>query len=153
VSDAEPAVTIASHRGPYEARFTSNAAALLADDLASGAYFLLDQKVVELYPQICTQLVASGRSIVVTATERNKNLDRIPELAQTLLEKGIRRDAALVAVGGGITQDIACFLASVLMRGIGWKFYPTTLLAQADSCIGSKSSINVGKVKNSAGTF
>jgi 3-dehydroquinate synthase len=153
VSDAEPGITIASHRGPYEARFASNAGALLSDDLASGAYFLLDQKVVELYPQICTELIASGRSIVVTATERNKNLDRIPELAQELLKRGIRRDAALVAVGGGITQDIACFLASVLMRGIGWRFYPTTLLAQADSCIGSKSSINVGTVKNSAGTF
>jgi 3-dehydroquinate synthase len=153
VSDAEPGITIASHRGSYEAIFTSETAGLLASDLADGAFFLLDEKVVELYPQICAQLVTSGRSIVVTATERNKNLDRIPELAEELLQKGIRRDAALVAVGGGITQDIACFLASVLMRGIAWKFYPTTLLAQADSCIGSKSSINVGKVKNSAGTF
>jgi 3-dehydroquinate synthase len=153
VSDGELGITIASHRGPYEARFTSGAADFLADDLAGGAYFLLDQRIVELYPRICGQLVASGRSVVVSANERNKNLDRIPGLAQELLEKGIRRDATLVAVGGGITQDIACFLASVLMRGVAWKFYPTTLLAQADSCIGSKSSINVGKVKNSAGTF
>ena len=39
------------------------------------------------------------------------------------------------------------------MRGVAWRFYPTTLLAQADSCIGSKSSINVGGYKNQLGTF
>src|SRR5204862_184742 len=59
----------------------------------------------------------------------------------------------LLAVGGGITQDITCFLAATLLRGIDWHFYPTTLLAQADSCIGSKSSINVGAAKNILGTF
>jgi 3-dehydroquinate synthase len=59
----------------------------------------------------------------------------------------------LVAVGGGITQDIACFIATTFMRGIKWTFIPTTLLAQADSCIGSKSSINFGKYKNLLGSF
>ena len=39
------------------------------------------------------------------------------------------------------------------MRGIEWDFYPTTLLAQSDSCIGSKSSINSGDIKNILGTF
>jgi len=39
------------------------------------------------------------------------------------------------------------------MRGLPWIFYPTTLLAQSDSCIGSKSSINSGKIKNILGTF
>ncbi len=153
VSDAESSITIASHRGPYTAQFTSDAEGMLVDDLAAGAYFLVDARVAELYPQKCSPIIQSGRALLVTATERNKNLDRIPEFAEELLGKGIRRDSTLVVVGGGITQDISCFLASVLMRGIPWKFYPTTLLAQADSCIGSKSSINVGKVKNSAGTF
>ena len=59
----------------------------------------------------------------------------------------------LIAIGGGIIQDITCFLAATLLRGIDWKFYPTTLLAQADSCIGSKSSINAGTAKNILGTF
>jgi 3-dehydroquinate synthase len=40
-----------------------------------------------------------------------------------------------------------------MFRGLDWIFYPTTLLAQADSCIGSKSSINVGEIKNLLGTF
>ncbi len=59
----------------------------------------------------------------------------------------------LVAIGGGIIQDLTCFAASVLLRGVPWRFFPTTLLAQADSCIGSKSSINLGSTKNILGTF
>jgi len=50
-------------------------------------------------------------------------------------------------------QDITCFIASTLLRGLAWRFVPTTLLAQADSCIGSKSSINLGATKNILGTF
>src|SRR5581483_3202456 len=65
----------------------------------------------------------------------------------------IRRNHVLVAIGGGIIQDITCFLAATMLRGLPWNFIPTTLLAQADSCIGSKSSINAGEAKNILGTF
>ena len=70
-----------------------------------------------------------------------------------MVDKKIRRGQFLIAIGGGIIQDITCFLASTVMRGLPWIFYPTTLLAQSDSCIGSKSSINSGAVKNILGTF
>ena len=69
------------------------------------------------------------------------------------ISKGLKRNGHLVVIGGGVLQDIGCFVASVLFRGIAWSFVPTTLLAQADSCIGSKSSINVGPYKNQIGTF
>lgn len=59
----------------------------------------------------------------------------------------------MVVIGGGVLQDIGCFIASVLFRGITWELIPTTLLAQADSCIGSKSSINIDSYKNQIGTF
>ena len=65
----------------------------------------------------------------------------------------MRRDSHLIAIGGGITQDITCWIASTFMRGIPWSFVPTTLLAQTDSCIGSKSSINFNQYKNLLGTF
>ena len=57
------------------------------------------------------------------------------------------------AIGGGVIQDIATFSASIYMRGVSWTYYPTTLLGMVDSCIGGKSSINVGKYKNIAGNF
>ena len=45
-------------------------------------------------------------------------------------------------IGGGVVQDISSFGCSIYLRGLKWNFYPTTLLAQADSCIGSKTSIS-----------
>ena len=59
----------------------------------------------------------------------------------------------LITFGGGILQDICGFIASTLYRGIKWIFFPTTLLAQADSCIGSKTSINFKNSKNLIGSF
>ena len=55
----------------------------------------------------------------------------------------------LIAIGGGITQDVVGFISSILFRGVEWVFYPTTLLAQGDSCIGGKTSINFNTYKKS----
>jgi 3-dehydroquinate synthase len=65
----------------------------------------------------------------------------------------MRKNSTLVCIGGGITQDIAGFISSVLYRGVEWVFIPTTLLAQADSCIGGKTSINLNGIKNQVGSF
>ena len=65
----------------------------------------------------------------------------------TLIEKGFRKNHRLIAVGGGITQDVTAFIASILYRGVQWYFFPTTLLAQGDSCIGSKTSITLGSLR------
>ena len=68
-------------------------------------------------------------------------------------DSGFNRSGTLYVVGGGTVQDAASFAASVLHRGVRWVFIPTTLLAQGDSCIGSKSSINYRGYKNQLGTF
>lgn len=93
------------------------------------------------------------RIISVVATEDNKSLECIPRLIAQMRELGANRGTHLIAVGGGIIQDIATFVASVYMRGISWTYAPTTLLAMTDSCIGGKSSINVGGYKNLVGNF
>ncbi len=89
----------------------------------------------------------------IEAIEDNKSLEVVPALVRRLTEGGIRRDHLLLAIGGGITQDVTCFIATMLFRGMDWVFLPTTLLAQADSCIGSKSSINAAGIKNLVGNF
>jgi 3-dehydroquinate synthase len=66
---------------------------------------------------------------------------------------GANRTSHLIAIGGGIIQDIATFTSSIFMRGISWTYYPTTLLGMVDSCVGGKSSINVGQFKDIAGNF
>ena len=90
---------------------------------------------------------------VIEASEGAKSLDALGPHVEWLLRSGFRRDCLLLVIGGGVLQDLSCFIASTLFRGVGWTLIPTTLLAQCDSCIGSKSSINVGPYKNQMGTF
>ena len=94
-----------------------------------------------------------GRAIWLEATEHEKSLDRAPALIEQLRRAGANRTTLLAAFGGGIIQDISAFVASVYMRGLTWVYIPTTVLAMVDSCIGGKSSINVGPHKNLVGTF
>lgn len=113
----------------------------------------MDANVARLYADRLA-LALSGHSVLrLEATETNKSLEQFPVYVTHFLEHGIRRTHTLIAVGGGIIQDVTAFLAATLLRGLSWRFYPTTLLAQADSCIGSKSSVNVGPFKNQLGTF
>jgi 3-dehydroquinate synthase len=97
--------------------------------------------------------LTAGNAIFLAATEEEKSLDRAPALIEQLRRAGANRSTHLVAVGGGVIQDISAFVASVYMRGLTWSYVPTTVLAMVDSCIGGKSSINVGPYKNLAGTF
>lgn len=91
--------------------------------------------------------------ITIPAIETAKALGEMPGIIEKLRQRKISRNTTLVAFGGGVIQDIVGFLASIYMRGIPWIYVPTTLLAMADSCIGGKSSINVGSYKNIVGTF
>lgn len=91
--------------------------------------------------------------IAVRASEEDKDLAAMPELIRRLRNVGATRDTELIAIGGGVIQDIATFCASTYMRGLPWSYAPTTLLGMVDSCIGGKSSINVGEYKNLVGTI
>lgn len=96
---------------------------------------------------------ADVRAIVLPAAETTKSLDAIGGLVIRLRQAGAHRGTHLWAVGGGVIQDVAAFVASIYMRGLAWTYVPTTLLGMVDSCIGGKSSINVGAYKNIVGTF
>lgn len=146
-------LVIQSHQGPYEVHFDEDAlAALNGSDLA-GLHFIIDRKVADLYAEQMDKLLAHDSVLLLDATEEAKSLERFPAYVAHLVGRGVKRGHVLVAVGGGIMQDITCFLAATMLRGLDWRFLPTTLLAQADSCIGSKSSINCAEAKNILGTF
>jgi 3-dehydroquinate synthase len=152
--DITTALTIKSHRGSYGVQFIKDLNEAVSHFPSDKNFtFIVDKKVHSLYRNEIETLINNRRFLLVEATEKNKNLAKIPEYIQSLMEQGTKRGHVLVAIGGGIIQDITCFLASTLFRGMDWYFLPTTLLAQADSCIGSKSSINVGDWKNIVGTF
>jgi 3-dehydroquinate synthase len=146
-------LVVRSHKGPYTVFFDDQPQARLNVPVLPRVHFIIDAKVAGLYAGDLHQVLASPSVLLIEATEANKTLDKFTGYVDHLISRGVRRGQALVAIGGGIMQDIVCFMAATLLRGMPWHFYPTTLLAQADSCIGSKSSINVGKTKNILGTF
>lgn len=133
--------------------FDSFAAALDAVSSPGRSHWLVDAALLSHHGDALRPRLSEGRSLVIEATEQQKSYEAIGPLFLELLAKGLKRDGNLVIVGGGVVQDIGCFIATVLARGIRWELVPTTLLAQADSCIGSKSSINIGSFKNQIGTF
>lgn len=91
--------------------------------------------------------------VFLEASEATKSLDRVPAVVEQLRAFGTTRKDILCAVGGGTIQDLVAFVASMYMRGLEWIYIPTTVLAMVDSCIGGKSSINVGPYKNLVSTF
>lgn len=146
-------LVIQSHKGHYSVSFDE---ALLQHPgclMEGEPHFLVDANVARLYASHLHDILAHPNVIIIEATEGNKSLEKIIPVFERLVQNRVRRDHILVAIGGGIIQDITCFIASTLLRGLPWRFVPTTLLSQADSCIGSKSSINLGDAKNILGTF
>jgi|TARA_R110001583_G_scaffold48281_4_gene151304 3-dehydroquinate synthase len=139
---------IKSHRGVYNVTFNTPITNLF--DNVDNKFFIIDKNIKKLFPAVCNKV---KNVTYITAKEDNKNLEFCTSLIDMLLKKNIKKNHTIIAIGGGITQDITCFIASTLFRGIDWYFVPTTLLAQADSCIGSKSSINFKSFKNLLGGF
>lgn len=112
------------------------------------------QDVVLVDEWFVPMLARSGyRMITLKASEAAKSLDAMPEVISELRRLGASRENRILAIGGGVVQDVTGFAASIYMRGVQWSYVPTTLLAMTDSCIGGKSSINVGPYKNLVGTF
>ena len=142
---------VRSHRGVYPVRRMPVARALPAPALPSDR-FVVDEQVRQLHPILVT-LAPHQQTLAVTADEELKSLAGVTRILSWLLDSGFHRGGTLYVVGGGTVQDAAAFAASVLHRGVPWVFVPTTLLAQGDSCIGSKSSINHDGYKNQLGTF
>ncbi len=134
-------------------RFEEDFAAALKERLMPGDVITVDATVLKLYHERLAPVLKAARHFVVEPSEDQKSYQGIEPLIDHLIESGFRKNNRLIAIGGGITQDITAFTASILFRGVDWYFFPTTLLAQCDSCIGSKTSINFGKSKNQLGNF
>ena len=85
--------------------------------------------------------------------ELAKSHSELNKIYSALIEKKYGRDTLILAIGGGVTGDLAGYAASTYMRGIQLLHVPTTLLADVDSSIGGKTGINFNNRKNMIGTF
>ncbi len=115
--------------------------------------FIIDGNVWDLHQEGALRNIPADEAIIQPIHEDIKNLKTVAGLYDHLVTFQAKRNVTLVVIGGGILQDICGYVASTLYRGIRWIFVPTTLLAQVDSCIGSKTSINYKNYKNLIGTF
>jgi 3-dehydroquinate synthase len=136
----------------------SNAAPLLGRLAPRGRLAVVtDTNVASLYlPDFAAGLSAAGLAvdeIVLPAGEATKNWATLELVTERLLQLGVERGDAVVALGGGVIGDLTGFAASVLRRGCAFVQVPTTLLAQVDSSVGGKTAINTAAGKNLVGAF
>ena len=91
--------------------------------------------------------------LVFPAGEQSKKLDTVFAFYARLAKNGLTRKDLLVALGGGVTGDMAGFAAATWLRGIDFVQIPTTLLAQVDSSVGGKTGVDIPEGKNLVGAF
>lgn len=140
---------ISSSTGSYEVHIEPGSFARCLQGRESDIV-LADQFFADILPPLVPKARAT---IFIEATEPAKSLDTAPALIEQMRRAGANRQTQIVSIGGGVLQDISTFAASVYMRGVKWIYIPTTVLGMVDSCIGGKSSINVGPYKNLVGTY
>jgi 3-dehydroquinate synthase len=147
-------LTIKSRSHDYSVEeFQELGAALASITDRHRACYLIDLRFADHYARALQSAIPAERAVYVEAAEEQKSFEALTSIFFEVLKRNLKRDGVLAVIGGGVLQDIGCFVATVLFRGVRWELVPTTLLAQADSCIGSKSSINIGSYKNQIGTF
>lgn len=116
-----------------------------------------DSKVYSLYGGILEKILNNDGFNVVSFIfpngEQSKSTDTFVKILNFLGENEVTRSDVIVALGGGVTGDIAGFCASCFLRGIRFIQIPTTLLAMVDSSVGGKTAVNLKSGKNLAGAF
>lgn len=116
-----------------------------------------DSNVWPLYGKAVTEALETAElsvhTFVFPAGEESKNGQTYLALLSFLTDCGLTRSDCIVALGGGVTGDLAGFAAATYLRGLPYIQVPTTLLAAVDSSVGGKTAIDLPGGKNLAGAF
>jgi 3-dehydroquinate synthase len=141
-------INIKSNISNYEVRFISSLDLVLLLSNTPNTITFIDSNVLTLHPEL-----QETNPVIIECTEHTKEFSNIGIILSVLSQKKANIKTKLVVIGGGVLQDAVGFCASIYCRGIEYILVPTTLLSQADSCIGGKTSINHRERKNILGTF
>lgn len=95
----------------------------------------------------------TAEMFVIPAGEKSKTRAMKEFVEDSMLQKGFRRDCAVIAVGGGVVTDLAGFTAGTFGRGVPFVNYATTLLAAADASVGGKTAVDTPLATNLIGMF
>jgi 3-dehydroquinate synthase len=114
-----------------------------------------DDNIYPLYGDLLVKALSSFEcsSLVLPHGERTKSFETLPKIYTALLESNITRSDLIIALGGGVTGDLAGFAAASYLRGVPLVQIPTSLLAQVDSSIGGKVAVDLPQGKNLVGAF
>ncbi|NOY99841.1 MAG: 3-dehydroquinate synthase [Chloroflexi bacterium] len=146
----------------YDVRVRSGGLKALGELLrAQGTRGLLalvsDENVGALYAQrVQKSLERAGyrvNVITLPAGEEHKTLATVAHLWTAFLESELERGSMVVALGGGVVNDLAGFAAATYLRGIPWATVPTSLLAMVDASLGGKTGADLPQGKNLIGAF
>ena len=91
--------------------------------------------------------------VSIEANESNKSLAVVEQICAAMAASNVNKETKVWGIGGGVIQDLTTMATSIYKRGVGWVYVPTTLAGILDSCVGGKSSINVGQTKNLVGNI
>ena len=129
----------------------ADVAAWLADE--PEVFVVYDENASWVASEVVSALPGIKGSIAIDASEEEKSMETVLLLCRSLMEAGASRKALVLAIGGGITTDLAGFAASIYKRGVRYANLPTTLLAQVDAAIGGKTGVNFDDYKNMLGVI
>ena len=132
--------------------------ALLHEWSPAHQYALIaDARVFDLHgsrvQELCTALTGPMSVHTFAPGEERKNREEWARLTDELLAAGLGRDGCVISLGGGVTGDLAGFVAASYMRGIPIVHVPTSLVAMVDASIGGKTGVDVSMGKNLVGAF
>lgn len=120
----------------------------LSSILNDNSIVIIDSNLINIY-----DLSILDSMIIIEASEDSKSFENINSIIDKLISMNVNKGSQIIAIGGGIIQDITSFSAAIFRRGIQWKYIPSTLLSQSDSCIGAKNALNYKSNKNLLGLF
>ena len=155
-------VTVSAPSGHYEVKIGAGLLPSLGAELrtctgARRCAVISGENVFPLYGEAVLQsLHAAGfktADLVLPSGEATKNLLHYGEILSFLAGNRFTRTDCIVALGGGVTGDLAGFAAATYQRGIAYVQVPTTLLAAVDSSVGGKTAIDLPEGKNQVGAF
>ena len=111
---------------------------------------IIDKKIEEIYSLFKYK---SFKIKSIEAIESNKNINTVIEIIDLFIEENISKGSNVLAIGGGIIQDLSAAACALFRRGQPFTYLPTTTLGQLDSCVGAKCALNTIKAKNIIGLF
>lgn len=129
-----------------QARRLSGPVVLIADDNVAGLYGRLALESLR-------RAGYAASLLTFPAGEDSKTLKTVSNLWDGMVAAGLDRKGTVVALGGGVTGDLAGFAAAAFMRGVRWVGVPSTLLSMVDSSLGGKTGFDLPQGKNLVGAF